>query len=651
MKGLCGYWVVLIALLIPATLVWPAGLGDITIRSALDRPLSAEINLLDVHAEDLEKIQVRHAIDSELQKFAIQAPTMDPAISFILNAREDGLPIISVTSIKPVRQPLVQFLIVLEVPGGNVYQEYRFLLSPSNSNGTGLTRVVAPIMPKVIRSGNEEQVNSDKADTLILIMAGSSYGPVRLAENLITIAKAIDVSRTISIYQKLYAILINNPHAFIEDNMNLLRAGVVLDIPWSKQIEAISRVLAMETYTRQVAEWQEYRLKFQANTMKGGYIQQSDPAMELMKATVEELRKEIEKLRLLLASSVSAENLAVELKEEEALYRKQLEEDILRLELSKSRLLETIATIATPPVSEENQPSDANFGLIVDGKDLAISTESTGGGRESNANRIIKIDPDSQEVLNLQERVVAIEERLQYRESENERLQTQIEILRKKEEEAVGLIQDKDDALALAEEQIAVYGAALEFLGDETSSLKNSEIIVEEQVIDKLTASNNTKIEVSREEERHDIEDISQAPIGGLKGLLANNQSNRYSFLGVGVGLGLLLSVLIILIKKSRTRSVISAIKSDNGISATPMPKTPELFVKPDTFRDPRPVTHKEDISGEAGAIGIDTKLDLARAYIEMKDYAAAHELLNEVKIKGNNRQKTEARQLTDAMK
>ena len=219
MKGLCRCWVVLIALLLPAKLVWPAGLGDITIRSALDRPLSAEINLLDVQVEELETIQVRHAIDSELQQFAIQAHTVDRDISFILNAREDGLPVISVTSIRPISQSLVQFLIVLESLEGIIYQEYRFLLTPLNSKGTGLIQVVAPIMPRAILSGKEEQNTWTKKDSPTLIVAGSSYGPIRLAENLITIAKVINVSPTISVYQKLYSILINNPHAFIERNM------------------------------------------------------------------------------------------------------------------------------------------------------------------------------------------------------------------------------------------------------------------------------------------------------------------------------------------------------------------------------------------------------------------------------------------------
>ena len=91
--------------------------------------------------------------------------------------------------------------------------------------------------------------------------AGSPYGPIQRREYLIGIGNALDVPRDISIYQRLYAILRDNPHAFIHRNMNLLRAGVVLDIPTTEQMAAVSRVLAMETFIRQVAEWQEYRFE------------------------------------------------------------------------------------------------------------------------------------------------------------------------------------------------------------------------------------------------------------------------------------------------------------------------------------------------------------------------------------------------------
>ena len=198
--------------------------------------------------------------------------------------------------------------------------------------------------------------------------------------------------------------------------------------------------------------------------------------------------------------------------------------------------------------------------------------------------------------------------------------------MRKKGEETVGLIQDKNDALALAEEQIAVYGAALESFGDEASSLRSSEIIVEEQDVDKLIASNNPGKEVSGEEERLGVKNISQDPIRGLRNFSTDNQSNRYTLLGIGIGIGLLVSVLIMMINKSRIRSVILSSKSDTEMSATSMADPPQLSGKPDIFRDSRPVTHHENISSEAGAIGIDTKLDLARAYIEMEDYAAARE-------------------------
>jgi FimV-like protein len=45
------------------------------------------------------------------------------------------------------------------------------------------------------------------------------------------------------------------------------------------------------------------------------------------------------------------------------------------------------------------------------------------------------------------------------------------------------------------------------------------------------------------------------------------------------------------------------------------------------------------------------TKLDLARAYIEMGDYVAAMNLLSEVEMSGDTEEKVEAKRLGDHIK
>jgi len=61
----------------------------------------------------------------------------------------------------------------------------------------------------------------------------------------------------------------------------------------------------------------------------------------------------------------------------------------------------------------------------------------------------------------------------------------------------------------------------------------------------------------------------------------------------------------------------------------------------------------QREISSEAGALDWDavgTKLDLAKAYIEMGDGESARELLEEVGKEGSSEQQGEARQLLAAL-
>ena len=54
--------------------------------------------------------------------------------------------------------------------------------------------------------------------------------------------------------------------------------------------------------------------------------------------------------------------------------------------------------------------------------------------------------------------------------------------------------------------------------------------------------------------------------------------------------------------------------------------------------------------AGPADGSDVATKLDLARAYVEMGDHAAARELLSEVRVHGDAEQKAEAQRLSDTI-
>ena len=72
------------------------------------------------------------------------------------------------------------------------------------------------------------------------------------------IATSIDVDKSVTIYQRMFALMHINSEAFIRGNMNLLREGATLIIPSVEMMAGISRILAREEYTRQLSEWIDY---------------------------------------------------------------------------------------------------------------------------------------------------------------------------------------------------------------------------------------------------------------------------------------------------------------------------------------------------------------------------------------------------------
>jgi pilus assembly protein FimV len=85
--------------------------------------------------------------------------------------------------------------------------------------------------------------------------SADSYGPVRRNETLWEIAKRTRPGNDISMDQMMHALLRENPHAFMNNNINRLKAGVTLDIPDRNTINAITSSEALAESRRQEQEW------------------------------------------------------------------------------------------------------------------------------------------------------------------------------------------------------------------------------------------------------------------------------------------------------------------------------------------------------------------------------------------------------------
>ncbi|VVO19612.1 FimV/HubP family polar landmark protein [Pseudomonas fluorescens] len=126
-------------LLVGGAVSWSAlapalGLGEITLHSALNQPLRADIALMD--AADLAEgeLSVGLATAEEFNRAGVDRVFFLNDLRFTPILRGDRR-LIRVSSNKPVNEPFLNFLVQLNQPNGRVLREYTVLIDPPGSPG------------------------------------------------------------------------------------------------------------------------------------------------------------------------------------------------------------------------------------------------------------------------------------------------------------------------------------------------------------------------------------------------------------------------------------------------------------------------------------------------------------------------------------
>ena len=127
------------SLLVAGVLTWSTaslalGLGDITVHSALNQPLKADIALVDVGGVGESELAVRLASADEFGRAGIERVFFLNDLKFtpILRGNRN---MIRVTSSKPVNEPFLNFLVQLDQPNGHLLREYTVLIDPPGTPG------------------------------------------------------------------------------------------------------------------------------------------------------------------------------------------------------------------------------------------------------------------------------------------------------------------------------------------------------------------------------------------------------------------------------------------------------------------------------------------------------------------------------------
>ncbi len=98
------------------------GLGEINLHSALAEPLKADIELLDARSLNSDEIKVRLAPSDVFNRAGVERPAFLADLNF-LPVLEQGRQRIRVTSTAPVKEPYLNFIVELTLPGGQLLRE------------------------------------------------------------------------------------------------------------------------------------------------------------------------------------------------------------------------------------------------------------------------------------------------------------------------------------------------------------------------------------------------------------------------------------------------------------------------------------------------------------------------------------------------
>ena len=255
-----------------------AGLGKLTVLSALGQPLRAEIELTSVSPDEASGLAARLASPDAFKTANIEFNPALLSLRFNVEQR-GGRQFIRVSSTQPLNEPFVDLLLELSWNNGRLVREYTFLLDPAELRATQPAQVAAadsarprseaPAAAPVERARPEEapRAAAERAPRSRRAPAERAEGAeaasqyrVKPGDSLGKIAAQVKPAE-VSLDMMLVALYRTNPDAFTGNNMNRLKSGRILSVPGADAVGAIGQGEAHGVVVAHAADFNAYRNK------------------------------------------------------------------------------------------------------------------------------------------------------------------------------------------------------------------------------------------------------------------------------------------------------------------------------------------------------------------------------------------------------
>ena len=275
--ALCGLWG-------PGAMA--LSLGRITVQSALGEPLRAEVDLLDINAEEAASLKPSVASPESFRAAGLDYNLALSGLQVSLQRRSDGRAYIRLSGERVISDPFVDLILETRWSSGRIVRDYTLLFDPPNLRTSAVVtttpaqisappvssppRPVAAPTPAAAPPTASVKAAPEAARAATPVAPRAPLAPVPAASaGRVSVKPGDTASRiaaanrpdSVSLDQMLVALLRTNPASFMGDNVNRIKAGTILNIPTAEQAASTPAAQAAQLIVAQSRDFNEFRRK------------------------------------------------------------------------------------------------------------------------------------------------------------------------------------------------------------------------------------------------------------------------------------------------------------------------------------------------------------------------------------------------------
>lgn len=252
-------------------------LGRVMVQSALGEPLRAEVDILDINADEAASLNARVASPETFKNAGLDYNAALSSLKTSLQRRANGRSFLKLSSDHVVNEPFVDVILEASWSSGRIVRDYTLLFDPPSlrtppvatpdksqlpqSEPTASTTPAVPTAPKPAPAAKPVATSPGKSasqtagETSVRVQPGQTAGRIAAAHK----------PASVSLDQMLVSMLRNNPNAFIGDNVNRIKAGAIVALPTPDQAQAVPADEATQIVVAQSRDFDEFRRRLASN--------------------------------------------------------------------------------------------------------------------------------------------------------------------------------------------------------------------------------------------------------------------------------------------------------------------------------------------------------------------------------------------------